>query len=286
MQALQNFCQALDIVLESIKEKGIEIDTREAALKYLEINKNIKMSFGSLQEVLLAVGRANFKKAFGQHSFLEEDIPKLIRKDRALYINLREEAYNPERPENLAALLVYDKEFEIFTKKKIDLGYPLTRVELKCGRDFYREEVKKLGFENTLEVLINNPAILQTLFTSKVDKYIFQETDKYINSTLKPNLEKDFISFKNTEKKKRAKRNQLISEGKDIPQVLKEERGVCRYIEDNSWIFDSDFLKEIVIKNVESKNRKRNLEHIGIKYEHLKNYRLLKKLSIELVDFF
>jgi hypothetical protein len=284
--SITELIQALSIVIENIKKNGVEIDIGEVAIKYIEINKNIKISFESLQEMLLAVGRANFKRAFGQHSFLEEDIPKLIKKDRALYLNLREEAYNPERPENLAALIVYDKEFEMFTKNKITLGYPLTRVELKCGRDFYREEVKKLEVENSLEVLKNNPLILQTLFTSKVERYIFQEANKYIDSILKPNLQKDFISFKRTEKKKRVERNRLISEGKDIPQVLKEERGIYRYLEENSWIFDTEFLKEIIIKNMESNHRKRNLEHINHRYGHLKNYRLLERLSNELLGFF
>ena len=284
--SMEKLIKTLKIILSSIKENGIEVDLSEAAIKYLEINKNIKIDFGILQEVLLAVGRANFKKAFGQHSFLEEDIPKRIKKDRALYINLREEAYNPERPENLAALLVYDKEFEIFIKKKIILNYPLTRVEIKYGRDFYREEAKKLGYENTLETLINNPEILKALFTSKVEKYLFQETNKYIESILKPNLEKDFISFKINEKKKRLLRKTYIAKGIKIPYELKEERGVFKYLEDNSWIFDAEFLKEIANRNIEINSRKRNIKHIEAKYGHLENYNLLKKLSMNLLGFF
>jgi hypothetical protein len=44
---------------------------------------------------------------------------------------------------------------------------------------------------------------------------------------------------------------------KNIPEYLKEERGVFEYLKRESWIFDYSFLLDIVKNNVISKHRKR-----------------------------
>ncbi len=281
--SIAEFRRALRTIENDLLEKRVEVDLSESGFRYIEINKNLNIDFDTIQEFLLAVGRANFKKAFGQHSFQEEDIPRYIKKDRTLYINLRDTPCNFEKPETLAMLVIYDKRYELKVKKGKDIGYPLTRVELKCGRDFYREEVRKLGYDNSLNTLLKNPDILEKLFKPKVEKYIFQETEKYIETILKPNLEHDFISFKREEKRKRIARRKLHEQGKEVPYGLREERGVFKYLEENSWIFDASFLKEVVIDNMESKHRKRNIDHIEVKYGHLKNYKLLKKISNDLL---
>jgi hypothetical protein len=280
--SIEDLEEALEKVILSIKDRGVDIDISEATIKYIEINKNIHKSFDTFEEVFLAMGRASFKKSFGYYTFLEEDIHDSIKRDKSLYINLKRGSfYNPEIKENAAVVLAYDKSLEVFNKKGITID-PLTRIEFKCGRDFYRREVKRLELDHKIETLIKNPQIINILFKDKVNKALFNKTEIYIQKTLKKNLDKDFKSFKRTEILKKKERQQIISKGEKVPIHLKEERGIFEYLKNESWIFDVTFLKEVIRKNMTSKNIGRDLAKVEKNYGHIQNYKLFKELKYEL----
>ena len=83
-------------------------------------------------------------------------------------------------------------------------------------------------------------------------------------------------TLKRNEKFKRAEREKL--QGKDIPAIYKEERGVFNYLEKNSWIFDYRFLYEIINEHISSKHRKDYEKQIIKKYMNINNLELYEKL--------
>ena len=231
---------------------------------------------------MLTIGRANFNKAIGHHSFAEVDIPKHIRQDRSLYINL-----------SGRTICIYDKEFEILRKEGRKLGFPATRYEVKFERDYYREKIKekfKVIQEeqvcNSLEFLKEHPWLLEELFKNEIEEHVIRKTDKYISEVIKTNLEKEFTSFKDNEKRKRLVRANYKKKGKEHPEDFKEIRGVFGYLEKESWIFDSEFLREIVIKKLEKKRWNENLVLINRDFSKIKNYEKFKKMSIDLARIF
>lgn len=278
--------EALEIIVSILKSKGIDIDVSEACIKYLEVNKNIELGFNTLQEVFLAIGRSNFKKSFGHLSFTEEDIPFLIKKDRSIYINLREVPYTPERPEESVVLIAYDKTFEAMSKYGLNVARDLTRVELKIGRDYYRQELQKRNIDNTLMNLIKNYEIVDDLFNTNVKKYFFDNTMKYIEETLKSNLKKDFLDFKRTEAIKRKKRVEYTASGREVPDHLKEIRGVYNYLLSSSWIFDVSLLAEVIEKNIRIEHRNRDLKRVRSKYSNIDNLKRLHEFSKKLLNIF
>ena len=78
-------------------------------------------------------------------------------------------------------------------------------------------------------------------------------------------------------------RNKLKKIGKNIPDHLKEERGVFEYLKKNSWIFDWKFLYEICQKQISSRHRKMYEQQLK-KYMNIKNYEKYQEL-INLIFF-
>ena len=64
----------IDLVNE-LNKKGVEIDITNAKIKEIELNITLGKCFEELSEVMLLIGRANYKKAIGIYSFLSESIP-------------------------------------------------------------------------------------------------------------------------------------------------------------------------------------------------------------------
>lgn len=262
----------LDKIVQMLLKKGVWLDLTTATVKEIELNTTFKKSFEKFHEVLLLIGRANFKKALGMYSFNEVDIPSAIKHDRILYIN-----HNSEDKDDLKEKVIkfYDKTFELKRKLKIKVNDELTRVEVACGRDYYRRVISKYGLTNSIYDL--KDSVLEDIFKKALENELVAKTTKYMEK-IKSNLVYDFFNFKRNEKVKREARKKLKSLGKEVPDHLKETRGVLEYLDRESWIFDYSFLQELVLKEIHSKHKGNYLKQIENKYKHKKNKEVYEKL--------
>ena len=265
-------------IINNLKTRGIDIDISEAKIKEIEINITLPLSFDQLQEIILLIGRANYKKALGMYSFNNEDIPGMIKKDRSLYLN--------SGKENTGKVIkIYDKTFEIYSKQGIMLDENLTRLEVLFGQDYYRSTLERIGLDNDLKTFIANN-ITSGIFRQAIETEIVLRPQKYI-SVIKKRLLDEFLNFRRNEKVKREYREKLKIQGKEIPEEYKEERGVFEYLKKEAWIFDCDFLIEIVNRNIPSKRRYDYIKQIEKKYKNIKNMALLKDFYKKILgDFF
>lgn len=163
---------ALDKVIKILIKNGIEIDLSEAKVKEIEINTTFKTNFIDLTEVLLLIGRANYKNSLGMYSFNSSNIPSNIRVERNLYINAKTNEYRKDITGKTVKF--YDKTFELKRNHGIELDENLTRVELLAGRDFFNfkrnEKVKRTERENLKKVSKDIPEIYKQ--TRRVFEYV------------------------------------------------------------------------------------------------------------------
>ncbi|UUV17361.1 hypothetical protein NRK67_00545 [Fusobacteria bacterium ZRK30] len=272
--------QAVEILKETLNRSGVEIDLEKAKVKTLEINKTIDYPFKSLEEVFLVIGRTNLKKSIGLYSFQDENIPRKIREERSLYIN---STLNSKKTITGKEIKFYDKTFEFFRTKKTKLDMELTRAEVTAGRDYYREIVIKLGnfkglkISNSLNDLIENDWVLDEIFTRALIPEVKIKPLRFIENVIKKNLRKEFINFRRTEKTKREIRKKYIENDEPVPKKYREEKGVFKYLKSESWIFDYNFLLEIVQEEIESKNRWRFNKQISDKYREINHLKRFEK---------
>lgn len=81
-------------------------------------------------------------------------------------------------------------------------------------------------------------------------------------------------------------REKIKAQNKEIPEHLKEERGIYKYLEQNSWIFDFRFLLEVTKENISSKHHKIYEKQILKKYINVKNYDIYIKFLNKIFDDF
>lgn len=270
---IKNLEEALNYIIKDLKSKNIEVDLSEAKIKELELNTTVRADFEKLGEVMLLIGKANYKKALGIYSFLNESIPELIKKDRCLYINNR---LDFKKENNGKVIKLYDKTFELYTNQNIFITEKLTRIEVLFGRDFYRLAMEKEGISNNLTDLLESN-LLEKLFFNAITTELITKPIKSLKE-LKRNLNYDFLNFRKTEKLKRTQREKLKKLGSNIPEYLIEERGVFEYLKRNSWIFDYSFLYQIVNENISSKHKKVFEKQIMKKYLEINNKKLYEDL--------
>lgn len=259
---------SLDKIVKEMAIKGVFLDLEEAKIKELEINSTLNMSFLDLQDVIMLVGRANYQKALGLYSFNAESIPKKIRRDRNLYINTKNTDFKKENRGKV--IKIYDKSFEMLINQGIEIDTEVTRVEVLLGRDYYKYVTEKRQIDNSLKTFLSVDIIkdlFQEALRVEVKERPFKELEK-----IKKNLSYEFKNFKRNEKVKRELREKLKIHNKEIPEHLKEERGIFKYLEQNSWIFDFKFLLEITKENIPSKHHTTYEKQIIKKYVDVKNY--------------
>lgn len=270
--SVSEFKEQLDIIVQVLLENGIWVDLTLATIKEIELNTTFRKNFGDLHEVLLLLGRANFKNAIGMYSFNESNIPSSIRYDRTLYIN---SGTGFKRDTKEKVIKFYDKAFELKREWKIDLDDELTRVEVLCGRDYYRRTVSKYNLTNSIYDL--NDRVLEDIFKKALENEVVSKPSKYME-VIKNNLVYDFFNFKRNERVKREERKKIESLGKKVPDHLKETRGVLEFLDRESWIFDYSFLQELVLKEVSNKHKGNYLKQIDNKYKHKRNKEVYEKL--------
>ncbi len=272
--------KSLVIVKEKLRDAGVDFSYKEAKVKEIELAVNKEMSFEDLEEVLLAIGRANFKYSNGFYSHSgDDDVPGNIRKYRSLYINKT----NYTDVNRGKVVKIYDKKFNLKTKYKIDIHHELLRTEMLYKRDTYRELMGATGLTNSLRDLVMNFSEVEKIFKKDIKKIVFEKTERYIENVLKVNLKRDYCDFKEREKRKRESKKQLIEQGKNHEHIKKEFRGVFNHLKTKSWIFDKSFLEEIVVEFIPAKHQKRNFEKINKDFRDVTNLEKMKEFKKGLV---
>ncbi|MGL5936752.1 MAG: hypothetical protein ACRCZI_14150 [Cetobacterium sp.] len=267
--SVSEFKEQLDAIVKILLDNGIWLDLTSATIKEIELNTTFVKNFGDLHEVLLLIGRANYKKALGMYSFSDSDVPSSIKYDRTLYINPLAESKNEK------VIKFYDKSFEHRREWKSSLNVDLTRVEVLCGRDYYRRTVAKHGITNSIYDLKDK--ILEEIFIKALEEEVSIKPTKYLE-TIKNNLYYGFFNFKRNEKVKREERKKLQDSGKEIPDYLRETKGVLKYLDKESWIFDYSFLQEMVLEEVDKRHKGDYLKQINKNYMHKNNKEVYEKL--------
>ena len=212
--------QALLMLAEELRYKGIEIDLSEAKVKDIEINFNMNKSFLELKEALelIFIDTPHLKK-MSRH-IKHKSYQKMFQ-DETLFGNY-----------GTSLVTAYDKTEE---SKKLNIDLEITRLEWRFLRKTFYYFAKGNELDNSLNTLLSNFDLIDRIFLHSTKVKLIEKGVKYLEEVLKPNLEKDFISFK--------KANRL---GKELGK--KEKRGVYKYLEDECWIFDYSFLIELVDK--------------------------------------
>lgn len=272
----EELLSSIEYLLKKISKNGIELDITEAKVKELEINITFIQSFKKLEEVITMIGGANYKKSLGLHSYEHKKKLKDMKIDRSLYINSKIE--ETQRDIKGKVIKIYDKSFELKRNSNLEVDEELTRVEVVAGRDYYREYMKSLDLTNSLIDLVENKELLEVLFKKSIEQELATKPREYIENILKKRLKYDFINFRRNEKVKRIERKKLKDQGKEIPKHLKEERGVFEYLDKESWIFDYNYLLEIILTELDPKNRDKFHIQITKKYQHKNNSKVFDNL--------
>lgn len=266
--------ESIEEVTKRLEKAGIKIDVTDAKIKEVEIDMTFVADFEALQEVILLIGRANYKKALVMSSFRNEDIPQKLKRDRTLYLNSK--LSDGKKANGGKVIKLYDKSFEMYLKHGFVLDKELTRIEVLFGQDYFRNIMERVGLDNSLKTFLSNN-VLENIFTKSLHSELLTKPMKYLEK-IKKNLTYDFNNFRRNENVKRMYRKKYIEQGKEIPEYYKEERGVLNYLNDNGWIFDFSFLVEIVHENIASKHRKDFEKQIIKKYMQITNLSLYEFL--------
>lgn len=269
----EEFMEQLNKIIQVLKREGIFLDIKEAKIKEIEINTTINTKFRELEEVMLLIGRANYRNALGMYSFNSRDIPREIKTERSLYLNSK---LDVKKEKTGKIIKFYDKSFEMLRNQNLMIDEELTRVEVLLGRDYYRTQMNLQGLTNELKDLDYDA--MEKLFRNSLINEIKIKPKKYLEETLKKNLIYDFRNFKRNEAKKRQERARLKELEKDIPDCYKEQRGVFEYLLKESWIFDYSYLLEIVLKEVDTKHKQVYERQIKNKYLKSNNLEVYNNL--------
>lgn len=212
--------QALLVLIEELKQKGIDLNLSEAKIKDVEINLNINKPFLELKEALelIFVSTPHLKKISrytGNKSY------RSMFQDETLLGNY-----------SSSLVTAYDKTEE---SKKLDVELDITRLEWRFLNKTFSYFAKSKELNNSLNTILTNFSLIDEIFIHNTRTRLIEKGIHHLERNLKVNLEREFIAFK--------KANKL---GKELGK--KEKRGVYRYLEEKCWIFDYSFLIELVDK--------------------------------------
>ena len=263
----------LKIIQKKLLESNVVLDLSQAKVKEVELNVTFEQNFKELSEILLLLGRSNYRGALSMYSFLKENVPNEIKRDRILYLNKNSKSNFKKKSGKI--IKIYDKSFKLLTKSKIKIDKELTRIEVLLGRDYLRSMLEKYNLSNNLDDFLNCN-IINILYTESIKKEIVTKPLKELDK-IKKNLSKNFKNFRRNENLKRQERERYKLKRKEIPKLYREERGVFEYLKNNFWIFDYSFLWEIVDNNIPTKNKKNFKNQILKKYSDVKNLELYEK---------
>lgn len=258
---METLKRSIEYIKECFVKNGIELDLTEAKIKELEINITLPIDFSSLNDVIALFGKSN-NKGLGIYAIVPwEDSIKKMSKLGTFYINSKRKTGK--------VIKIYDKSLELQIKKNLFLPEKLTRVEVLFGRDYFREIMLKKGLDNSLDSFLNlKDTDIEVFFKEALKKELVINVKKSLKQ-IENKIKYQFNNFRKNERIKRTERKRLISLGKDVPSYLKEERGVFKYLVENSWVFDFSYLIKLC-ELVESKNKKSYFNQLK-KYSNINN---------------
>lgn len=233
---------ALKKLKEILSSMGVEIDFSEAKVADIEINLNIPVDFEDYSQVFMLF----FKQLSNAKA-----ISAITQSYKNKYFKIDESFF--ARLSRKSTFKVYSKDRE----KK--LSTKITRLEYYFEDNSYKYLAEKFGANNTIRALTNE--LIEDIFRYKATKDFIKKSFTYIETELKPLLEREYLAFKQANKLARISNK-------------KEERNVYKYLE-QFWIFDNSFLIELVEKH-NSKNKGREIKRIFEKFSQHDN---LKKLN-------
>ena len=243
--------EAVSLLLQKLKTKGISVDITNARISEIEINVNIEAAFEEYKEVLtlLFMNLPNVRKIGNLN--LNESYKRLFI-DSTLY-----GGWENHR------VIAYDKRKEVNKEWLID--FDLLRIEWWLSNSSYKYYSSKFGRDNTLEVLLEDSDLLDEIFTELCLKKLFKEGYKYLEDELIPNLERGYQAYK--------ERNRL-ARVKEKPQ----QRDVLKHLDENYWIFDYSYLIDLINKH-DKRHRGREIDRVKKKYFPLNNKHKLSYLT-------
>ena len=235
--------EAVACLIQELKSKGIEVDLTNAKISEIEININIEAAFGEYKEALtlLFLGLPKLRKI--GNLVLGESYKDLF-VDSTLYGGWENHK-----------VIAYDKRREVGNEEILNTD--LIRIEWWLASGSYKYYANKFGRDNTLAVLLEDSEILDEIFMELCLKKLFKDGYKYLEEELVPNLERGYLSFKESTK---------LARRKGKPQT----RNVLKYLDDNYWIFDYSYLIDLVSIH-DKKNKVREIKRIKDNYFHLNN---------------
>ena len=236
--------EAFQSIKNKLKEDDVTLDLSKGIVSEIEININFQVLFSEYVQVLtLLFLNLQYLRKIGNHQ------------ESKAYRNLFKDATLDGGWQNHGAR-VYDKREEMKKYDK-DLNFDLLRLEWWLLNPSYSYYAKKFGHENTLKALLDDDSIIDKIFRELSLNNLFKEAFEYLEKTIIPTLETEYLQFK--ERSKLAKKT-----GRKAP------RSVYKYLEESCWIFDYQDLIEL-IKVHDKKHRQREIERIEKNYFHLNN---------------
>ena len=235
--------ESLDYLKKLLYGRGIRLNLENAKIREIEININFEKDFNEYQEALeiMFISSPNLKKISNYNGGQKHSSMFL---DGTFQANWK--TYK---------CIAYDKKREVENKELIKTN--LTRIEWQMKSYIYCYYLEQLGLDSTLDCLIKNIEIIDYIFREHTKKKLVKNAYSYIDNSLKPNLERGYLRFKESS-----------ALGRKIG--VKIERNVYNYLEKNYWIFDYTYLINIIEK-YNTKNKKREKERVKNKYFHHNN---------------
>lgn len=240
--SVEDLFTAMNKLKEILFKMGIEIDFSEAKIADIEINLNVPIDFEEYSQVFMLFFK-QLSNAKAISAITQSYQNKYFKIDESFFARLSKKS----------TFKVYSKDREKRLSTKI------TRLEYFFEDNSYKYFAEKFGANNTVIALTNK--LLQEIFRYKATKDFIKKSFTYIETELKPLLEREYLAFKQANKLARLSNK-------------KEERNVYKYLE-QFWIFDNSFLVDLV-KKYNSKNKSREINKIFEKYSQHDN---LKKLN-------
>lgn len=245
--SIEDLKKTIEGIKKILRSKGIFIDFTEAKIAEIEINLNIPVDFQEYSEVfLLFIFQFKDPKYWGSFS-------NTLKK-----ADFRAEESYQTQINKTSSFKIYDKSKE----SKIQ-GKKISRLEYKFGNDSYRYLTKLFYLSNSLQDLYQNENILEEIFIYRAKKDFLTKVFGYLENKIKPNLEKEYLRFKEANKMA-------------IKYNKKTKRDVYRHLDDY-WIFDYQFLNELIDKH-DYYHKKREKDRIYKKFKHYDNLKKLEKI--------
>lgn len=219
--------EALEKIVKYLKNVGITLNYEKARIGNVEINRNLDLDFNEYFEVFFICVSGNKKAKIITGCNFHKKYSDML-EHQTIYCNTQK--YTGK---------IYNKTLEQSEKRGNEVPKGTTRIEWYFKRGYFKEVLERKGYTNSFKEILENFGIIEIIFNEySLEKFI-NTGIKNISDKIKPNLWTGYRNFKRTvELQKKTKR--------------KISRGVFNFLDEEYWIFDYNFLIEIL--KIETKN--------------------------------